>query len=59
MKKPDHLYLDEHGMLHAPECPITKMAWSKKSDGPAQVATPAYRCGWARIFGGKEVVGQS
>jgi hypothetical protein len=24
-------------------------------DGPAQVATPAYRDGWSRVFGKKEV----
>lgn len=27
--------------------------------GPAQVATPAYRAGYDRIFGGKRAVGQA
>jgi hypothetical protein len=29
------------------------------ASGPAQVATPAYRGGWERIFGGKHVVGEA
>jgi hypothetical protein len=27
--------------------------------GPVRVATPAYRDGWDRIFGNKQVVGQA
>jgi hypothetical protein len=27
--------------------------------GPSQVANPAYRDGWSRIFGGKQAVGQA
>jgi hypothetical protein len=27
--------------------------------GPTRVATPAYRDGWDRIFGGKQAVGQA
>jgi len=29
------------------------------TDGPAQVATTAYRSGWERIFGSQTVVGEA
>lgn len=38
------------------ENPDTRRA---ASDGPAQVATPAYRDGYDRIFGKKATVGQA
>lgn len=63
--KPVKFYTDDLGIIHGPECPVTKAAWAKKGapepakSGPAQVATDAYRDGWARVFGGEPTVGQA
>lgn len=61
--KTEKFYLDDHGVMHGPECPVSKAAWAQNggagASGPAQVATPAYRDGWARIFGTAPAVGQA
>lgn len=66
----DKFFLDDDG-LHAPMCAKTKAAWAGEklpecdrggqapsTNGPAQVATDAYRDGWTRIFG-KQPVGRA
>jgi hypothetical protein len=65
--KIEKFFLDGEGNLHGPTCPKTEEAWGSfedrgqdtTCDGPAQVATPAYREGYDRIFGTKPAVGQA
>ena len=49
---------------HAPTCAVNRFATKvadalAAGDGPAQVATEAYRTGWEGIFGAKERVGEA
>lgn len=65
-KKMEKAFLDPFGVIHPESCPVAQAAWAKRgappastTSGPAQVATDAYRDGWARIFGSKPTVGQA
>ena len=49
---------------HRPECAVNRFATTvadalAAGDGPAQVATEAYRTGWEGIFGAQERVGSA